>query len=71
MAMLEKGKKESDDKKDDKDKKLKLPSDFAIFSLLMVSSPLWIQYRANFLPAPSDWAISFSWCGNIRSTPPP
>jgi hypothetical protein len=34
--------------------------------------PLCSQYFANGLPvALSDWASSFSWCGNIRSIPPP
>src|SRR5439155_24600364 len=50
----------------------KLPSDFDIFSLSTVTKPLWIQYRANSLPvAAQDWAISFSWCGKMRSWPPP
>ncbi len=31
----------------------------------------WTQWRTNFSPyAASLCAISFSWCGNIRSTPP-
>ena len=35
-------------------------------------SPLCIQYLAKVLPvAVSLWAISFSWCGKIRSMPPP
>src|SRR2546422_10439263 len=50
----------------------KLPSDFDIFSLSTVTKPLCIQYRANSLPvAAQDWAISFSWCGKMRSWPPP
>src|SRR5271157_4413425 len=50
----------------------KLPSDFDIFSLLTFTKPLWTQNLASGLPvAPSDWAISFSWWGNIKSSPPP
>ena len=49
-----------------------LPSDFDIFSASRLTKPLWIQQRTKGLPvAPSDWAISFSWCGKIRSSPPP
>ncbi len=48
-----------------------LPSDFDIFSPLMVTQPLCTQYRANSSPKPRAWAISFSWCGKIRSMPPP
>src|SRR2546428_859659 len=50
----------------------KLPSDFDIFSWSTVTNPLWTQYRANSLSvAEQDWAISFSWCGKMRSWPPP
>ena len=50
----------------------KLPSDFDIFSSSTRTKPLCIQYFTNGLPlAPSDCAISFSWCGNCRSWPPP
>ena len=49
----------------------KLPADLDIFLLSTLMWPLCIQYLANGLPvAPSDWAISFSWCGKMRSTPP-
>jgi len=38
-----------------------LPSDLDIFSWLMLTKPLCIQYRANGLPVnASDWAISHS-----------
>ena len=47
------------------------PSDFDIFSPVNSSIPLCIQRRANSRPAPRDCAISFSWCGNTRSSPPP
>src|SRR5574337_1486287 len=34
--------------------------------------PTCIQILAKLIPEnDSDWAISFSWCGNIRSRPPP
>ncbi len=33
--------------------------------------PLCIQKLAKPWPAAWDWAISFSWCGNRRSSPPP
>ena len=51
----------------------KLPSDFDIFSPPKFTIPEWIQWRANWPSpkAPSDWAISFSWCGKMRSAPPP
>src|SRR5215475_2807994 len=49
-----------------------LPSDFDIFSAFRFTNPLWDQQRTKGLPvAPSAWAISFSWCGKIRSSPPP
>ncbi len=50
----------------------KLPSDFDIFSSLMRTKAWCSQWRTNGTPAaPSDCAISFSWCGKIRSSPPP
>ena len=48
-----------------------LPSDLLIFSPASPTRPLCSQYRANPSPADRDWAISFSWCGKIRSSPPP
>src|SRR5206468_8690613 len=49
-----------------------LPSDLDIFSDARFTKPLWAQQRTKGFPvAPSDWAISFSWCGKIRSSPPP
>src|SRR5438270_8299142 len=40
--------------------------------VLMRVRPLCIQYLTNGLPVQhSLWASSFSWCGNIRSIPPP
>lgn len=48
-----------------------LPSDFDIFSPLMVTQALCTQYCANASPKALAWAISFSWCGKIRSRPPP
>src|SRR5215813_1111397 len=49
-----------------------LPSDFDIFSAFRFTNPLWDQQCTKGLPvAPSAWAISFSWCGKIRSSPPP
>ena len=48
-----------------------MPRDFDIFSPAAVTQALCIQYRAKRWPAPTDWAISFSWCGKIRSSPPP
>ena len=46
----------------------KLPSDFDIFSPPKFTMPEWIQWRANWPSpkAPSDCAISFSWCGKIE-----
>ena len=50
----------------------KLPSDFDIFSLSMLSRPLCIQTLANGRRSRASLcAISFSWCGNCRSWPPP
>ena len=47
------------------------PVDFAIFSPPRFSIPLCIQYLENGFPdAASDWAISFSWWGKMRSVPP-
>lgn len=48
-----------------------MPSDFDIFSPDMVTQPLCTQYLANSSPYALAWAISFSWCGKIRSMPPP
>ena len=48
-----------------------LPSDFDIFSPASRSIPLCIHIRANSRPAERDCATSFSWCGKIRSRPPP
>ena len=48
-----------------------LPSDLLIFSPDVVIQALCSQYDANGCPAARDWACSFSWCGNRRSTPPP
>ena len=49
-----------------------LPTDFAIFSSPICTMPLCIQVRLSGLPrAASVCAISFSWCGNTRSEPPP
>ncbi len=51
---------------------LMFPSDFDIFSPLIVTIPTCIQIFANgFDVKDSDCAISFSWCGNIKSLPPP
>src|SRR5574340_202360 len=48
------------------------PKDLDIFSPPIVTMPTCIQILAKFLPEyDSDWAISFSWCGNMRSLPPP
>ena len=57
------------------------PSDFDIFVLSRVTMPLcihtWLNTGAgsSSLPttpaAASAWAISFSWCGKMRSSPPP
>ncbi|MNT36702.1 hypothetical protein D3C72_1728030 [compost metagenome] len=50
----------------------KLPRLLDIFSLSTRTKPLCTQNLARGLPlAPSLWAISFSWCGNCRSMPPP
>ena len=50
-----------------------LPSDFDIFSRSTSRKPLCSQKRASGLPpwAQALCAISFSWCGNCRSRPPP
>ena len=51
---------------------LKLPSDLDIFSESTCTKPLCIQILARGLPsAASVWAISFSWWGKMRSSPPP
>ena len=47
------------------------PTDLAILEPLRFSSPWCTQNRANGRPAAFDWASSFSWCGNTRSSPPP
>ena len=50
----------------------RLPSDFDIFSPSMRTIAWCIQCRTNGCPvAASDWAASHSWCGKIRSVPPP
>lgn len=48
-----------------------LPSDLDIFSPLRVTQALCTQYFAKSSPKALAWAISFSWCGKIRSIPPP
>lgn len=48
-----------------------LPRDLDIFSPLMVTQALCTQYLANSSPKALACAISFSWCGKIRSSPPP
>src|ERR1700691_6327293 len=48
-----------------------LPSDLLIFSPPVRTRRLCIQYLAKPSPAEADWASSFSWCGKIRSSPPP
>ena len=49
-----------------------LPSDFDIFSPPRASTIPWcIQWRAKRLPSATACARSFSWCGKIRSCPPP
>src|SRR5215212_3041466 len=49
-----------------------LPRDFDIFSELIVTMPVCNHNLAKRVSEKaSDWAISFSWCGNIRSFPPP
>ena len=47
------------------------PSDLCISAPPSSSMPLCIQIRANGRPTARDCAISFSWCGNTRSSPPP
>ena len=48
-----------------------LPIDLAIFELLIWRCAQCSQVRTNGLPvAASLWAISSSWCGKMRSTPP-
>ena len=43
----------------------------AVSSSSIMRCSTWTQKRENGLPvAPSLCAISFSWCGKIRSTPP-
>lgn len=50
---------------------VKLPSDLDIFSPPTLTMPLCSHQRARGWPlAASDWAISFSWWGKIRSAPP-
>ena len=52
--------------------KNRLPVLFDIFSPPRFTMPFSIQKCANGLPVQdSDCAISFSWCGKIRSWPPP
>ena len=47
------------------------PVDFAIFSPPIRRCAQCSHVRTNGSPvAASDWAISSSWCGNTRSTPP-
>ena len=49
----------------------KLPRDFDILRLSIFKNALCIQYLANCFPLQhSDCAISFSWCGNTKSSPP-
>ena len=48
-----------------------LPTDLLIFEPPRLSIALCIHQRANGRPAAVDWASSFSWCGNRRSSPPP
>ncbi len=49
-----------------------LPTDLDIFSSSSSTIPLCIQMRASGSPRPASvCAISFSWCGNTRSEPPP
>jgi hypothetical protein len=52
---------------------MKLPTLFAIFSPSTCKKPLCIQTFAitSVWKAQHDCAISFSWCGNTRSMPPP
>src|SRR5690348_16468148 len=51
----------------------KLPSDFDILAPSTCRKPLCIQTLAmtGAWNAQRDCAISFSWCGNTRSMPPP
>ena len=50
----------------------KLPSDFDIFSAFTFRKPLCIHTSTNGVPQAAQLcAISFSWCGNLRSMPPP
>ncbi len=51
----------------------KLPNDLLIFSPSTFTMPLWIQYcTTGSCPRQhSDWKISASWCGKMRSEPPP
>ncbi len=50
---------------------MKLPSDLDIFSPSTSTHPLWTQCRAKVRPTATAWARSFSWCGKVRSWPPP
>src|SRR5579863_633940 len=50
----------------------KLPRDFDIFSSFTRTNPLCIHTLTKGVPqAAQDCAISFSWCGNFKSSPPP
>src|SRR2546427_11514828 len=50
----------------------KFPRLLDIFSRSNVTKPLCIHVRAHSPPqAPSQIIASLSWCGNLRSTPPP
>ena len=52
--------------------KTRLPSDLDIFSPSMRTIAWCIQWRTKVWPvAASLWAASHSWCGKIRSAPPP
>ena len=54
------------------DRRRTLPSDFDIFSPPCAWTIPWcIQWRANCLPSATACARSFSWCGKMRSCPPP
>src|SRR4051794_8492867 len=53
------------------DTRTEFPRDFDILSPLRVTQALCTQYFANSSPKALAWAISFSWCGKIRSIPPP
>ena len=49
-----------------------LGSHFDIFSVFTLTKPLCIQTFTNGVPQAAQLcAISFSWCGNLRSMPPP